>query len=198
MRVSLCLAGVAVLLVSGGCGQVGSPASPTPLASREPSALTQAGSKQVQPATALGVAAARPREVTFSGRIEGTFSVAGAPPVISVHLEATGNGTHVGRFELVSDHVVSFITLMGEGGATLTTPNGDSVETDLKGVATPAGPGQFDIEETLEIQEGTGTGRFAGASGSFTVQRSATSPDGVHGTTSGTFSGTIVLRGDRD
>ena len=118
--------------------------------------------------------------------------------MISVHLEATGNATHVGRFDLVSDHVVSFITLKGEGSASLTTPNGDSVETILDGDAKPTGPGQFDIEERLTIKPGTGTGRFAGASGILTIQRSAISPDGIQGTTSGTISGTIVLRGERD
>jgi hypothetical protein len=60
------------------------------------------------------------------------------------------------------------------------------------------GPGQLSIEETVTIREGTGTGRFTGASRSFKVWRIATSPDGVQGTTSGTFSGTIVLRGDGD
>ena len=198
MRVSLCVTGAAVLLISAGCGQAGSPASPAPLASREPSVLTPGSSRAPRATIAVGGATAHSREVTFAGRIEGTFSVEGAPPVISVHLEATGNGAHVGRFELVSDHVVSFITLMGEGSATLKMPNGDSVETVVKGVATPTGPGQFDIEETLEIKEGTGRGRFDGASGSFTVQRSAMSPDGIQGTTSGTFSGAVVLRGDRD
>jgi len=198
MRASLYVASTAVLLVSAGCGQAEIPTSPTALAPREASARAPESSQRPDPAAAVNSETSKPQEVTVAGRIEGTFSVAGEPPVISVHLEATGNATHVGRFDLVSDHVVSFITLMGEGSARLTTPNGDSVETDNDGVAKPTGPGQFDIEETLAIKQGTGTGRFAGASGTLTIQRSATSPDGIQGTTSGTISGTIVLRGDRD
>ena len=197
MRASLYVASTAVLLVSAGCGQAGIPTSPTPLASREASARAPEASQRLHQ-TAVNFEASMPREVAVTGRIEGSFSVAGEPPVISVHLEATGNATHVGRFNLVSDHVASFITLRGEGTTKLTTPNGDSIETHVDGVAMPTGPGQFDIDETLAIKQGTGTGRFAGASGILTIQRSATSPDGIQGTTSGTISGTIVLRGDPD
>ena len=198
MRAALFVASTAVLLVSAGCGQAGIPTSPTALASREVSAGASKSSQRLGPAAAVNSRASKPREVTVAGRIEGTFSVTGEPPVISVHLEAIGNATDVGRFDLVSDHVVSFITLKGEGTASLTTPNGDSVEAILDGEAMPTGPGQFDIEEMLAIKPETGTGRFAGASGTLRIQRSAISPNGIQGTTSGTISGTIVLHGDRD
>jgi hypothetical protein len=53
-----------------------------------------------------------------------------------------------------------------------------------------ATPGVFYIEETATITGGTG--RFAGASGSFTVERLF---DTVAGATSGSFDGSISTHG---
>lgn len=67
--------------------------------------------------------------------------------------------------------------------------NGDSLFAESSGQATETGtPGVVTIVENHTITGGTG--RFAGASGSYTVERVLNQAMGV---TSGTSSGTIVL-----
>ena len=74
------------------------------------------------------------------------------------------------------------------GSYEFTAANGDTVTADFTGQATPtATPGVLYIEETATITGGTG--RFAGATGSFISERLF---DTVAGTTNGSFEGTIA------
>jgi len=50
------------------------------------------------------------------------------------------------------------------------------------------------ITEHATIDPNRSTGRFAGAEGTFTVERLADAATGVGGLTSGTFEGTVRLR----
>jgi hypothetical protein len=69
--------------------------------------------------------------------------------------------------------------------------NGDTLTASFRGKATPtAKPGVLAIVETATITGGTG--RFAGATGSFTVVRLFNT---VIGTTAGSFTGTISSPG---
>jgi hypothetical protein len=80
------------------------------------------------------------------------------------------------------------------GSYEFTAANGDTVYAEFTGIATPtAVPGVLYIEETATITGGTG--RFAGATGSFTAERLY---DMVAGTTIGSFEGTIALGDDED
>ena len=105
---------------------------------------------------------------------------------------ATGTGTHVGQFSLTN--VVTLSASGGTGTGHWIAANGDSIDTTFVASAVP-GPVVFKITEIHTITGGTG--RFAGAQGSFTVHRThvvALSDDGTH-VTFGSFDGTITSPG---
>jgi len=97
---------------------------------------------------------------------------------------ATGQATHLGRFTVAFPHTVNFVTRAGVGTFTFTAANGDTLTADFTGQAQP-GP-VVSIVEHATITGGTG--RFAGATGSFTVQRLF---DPANGTTTGSLEGSI-------
>jgi hypothetical protein len=127
--------------------------------------------------------------VPFKGRFEGTQIVTPlTPPLASVEASATGNATHVGRFTIELPHTVNFATRTAQGTCTLVAANGDVLIADFTGQAQ-GGP-IVSIVEHATITGGTG--RFAEATGSFTIERVF---DPVAGTTSGSFQGTISAPG---
>jgi hypothetical protein len=76
--------------------------------------------------------------------------------------------------------------------------NGDSFFSSGPGVGTDVGPNMGHVVETHTITGGTG--RFAGASGNLTIERLVTwiwNDTGGVGTSSGTFTGDIVLAEDK-
>ena len=95
----------------------------------------------------------------------------------------------MGRFTLEVPHIVNFATASGQGTFTFTAANGDTLTADFTGQAQTGAP-IIPIVEDATITGGTG--RFAGASGSFIVHRSF---DSVGGTTTGSFEGTISSPG---
>ena len=100
--------------------------------------------------------------------------------------EGTGNATHLGRY---TEHVVMQInipTLSSMGAATFTAANGDTLSASVDGQATRTGPTTLSIVEDYTITGGTG--RFADATGSFTLKSTL---DQVTGVSSGKFSGVI-------
>lgn len=104
-----------------------------------------------------------------------------------VVVEATGTATQLGRFEVTVPHYVDLLTRTAAGHYEFTAANGDKVYAEFTGLASPtATPGVISIVETATIKGGTG--RFAGASGSFVVERLY---DRIAGTTTGSFEGTI-------
>src|SRR6266404_2910349 len=131
-------------------------------------------------------------QVPFKGSFEGDVTVTPlAPPFLSVYVEATGNATQLGQFTLDIPHVVNRANLTAVGTYEFTAANGDTVIAEFTGIATPtAVPGVLYIEETATIIGGTG--RFAGATGSFLSERLY---DRVAGTTIGSFEGTISSPG---
>ena len=132
----------------------------------------------------------------FKGSLAGefTFEPQGAPPTSAdVTLKATGVGSHVGRFRLVAPHKVNLATVpaQGEGSFELIAANGDTLTGGLQGLGTlTAPPDGFTIVETYTITGGTG--RFAGATGRFTAERSVNLTTLV---TTGSFEGTISSPG---
>ena len=139
--------------LAAGCSQPGSPTSPTSVASSAQVATTPGAATFAADASS----AAATKAVPFKGRLEGTYAGSGEPPLVSVHVEAQGNATHLGRFTFDSQHVVNFVDLTGAGTAELTAANGDKLMTNLTGIATPQDtPGVFFIVETLTITGGTG------------------------------------------
>ena len=141
------------------------------------------------PALAGPVAAGE--QVPFKGRLGGDVTVTPlAPPFLQVDVEAMGKATQLGQFTLDIPHVVNRANGTAVGSYEFTAANGDKVYAEFTGIATPtATPGVLYIEETATITGGTG--RFAGATGSFTSERLY---DTIAGTTVGSFEGTISSR----
>jgi hypothetical protein len=131
-------------------------------------------------------------QVPFKGRLEGIVTRTPlAPPFVAVLVEGAGNATHLGRFTFAFPHIVNTVTRTGVGAYHFVAANGDTLSADVSGLATPtATPGVLSIVETATITGGTG--RFAGATGGFTIARLF---DTVTGTTVGSFNGTISSPG---
>ena len=182
MRASLTSVGVVGVALFVGCGQPVSPTRPTSLSSASPSITSDAN------ATVAGLST--DREVPFKGRLEGAATVTPqTPPFLAVSLEGTGNATHLGRFTVEIPHVVNAANMTSTGTYRFTAANGDTVTAGFTGQAT-ATAGVLSVVETATITGGTG--RFAGATGSFTAERSVNQATGL---TSGSFEGTISSPG---
>jgi hypothetical protein len=117
------------------------------------------------------------------------------PPRFFDVFEVTGQATHMGRFELVIETVVDFGTRppTGAGILTITAANGDTLVADITGFSALVEPGLVLITEHAIIDPERSTGRFAGATGTFTVERLADAATGVTGVTAGSFEGSISL-----
>src|SRR5262245_27440840 len=132
-----------------------------------------------------------PAQVTFKGSLEGTVTRTPSGSVVLADIDATGTATHLGQFTLAIPAVVDPVARTAVGTYEFTAANGDMVRAEFTGQATPtATPGVLSIVETATITGGTG--RFAGATGSFTAQRLF---DSVASTTVGSFTGTISAPG---
>jgi hypothetical protein len=130
--------------------------------------------------------------VPFKGSLEGVVTTRPLnPPYVSALVKATGNATVLGQFALAIPHIVNRANMTATGTYQFVAANGDTLTASFSGRATPtATRGVLAIVETATITGGTG--RFAGASGSFTVGRLFNT---VAGTTSGSFNGTISTPG---
>jgi len=142
----------------------------------------------VGPATAQNM-------VPFKGSIQGheIDTPHGGPPptTLSVEGNVAGNGTHVGQFSFTYQLTVTLPIGTAIGSARLTAANGDIIYTTIAGLSElTATPGVVSITEVNTITGGTG--RFAGAQGSFTVERLVEQSTGA---TSGIFHGTISSTG---
>jgi hypothetical protein len=166
MKSSHLAVGVVICALCTGCSQSVSPTSPT---------RSLAGSSGQLVA-----------EAPLRGQFDGTVTVTPLdPPFGQVNVSATGQATHLGRFAIEIPHVVNFATSTATGTMTLTAANGDTLTASFTGQAQVAGS-LVTIVETATVTGGTG--RFADATGSFTVNRLF---DRSAGTTHGTLDGTI-------
>jgi len=131
-------------------------------------------------------------EVPLTGSLQGdVVHTAVSPTVDSVVITAAGNVAQLGRAAITSTHLVDRVARTAVGTYEFTAANGDTVRADFVGRAMPSGtPGVLAIVENATITGGTG--RFEGATGSFTVERLY---DQVAGTTVGTIEGSISSPG---
>jgi hypothetical protein len=128
-------------------------------------------------------------EKPFRGSIQAVETLDVQFPTLFSHGSGTGQATHLGRFAVTYEFEINIPAATGTGPAHFVAANGDSVLTEVTGQAYPtADPDLSFIVETHTITGGTG--RFAGATGSFTVERVINLVTGV---TSGSFNGTIVI-----
>ena len=95
------------------------------------------------------------------------------PDLPIIHVTATGSGeaTQLGRFTVSYQVDVNVQTGAGTGlSAEFVAANGDGLFAEGSGQASPTEPpGTLNIVENYTIT--CGTGRFANASGTFTVER---------------------------
>ena len=133
-------------------------------------------------------------QVPFKGSLAGLVTHAPDPPFDFVLVEGEGKGTHLGNFTFAAPHLVNTLTRTAVGSYEFTAANGDTLSAEFTGQATPTSTsGVISIVESATIT--SGTGRFAGATGSFTVERLF---DRIADTTSGSFEGTLCLPDDED
>ena len=102
---------------------------------------------------------------------------------------ATGEATHLGRFTVTYEVQINVLTGVGVGPNHFIAANGDSLFTELIGHGYPTE--NPDVVLIVNVHSITGgTGRFAGATGSFTEERLLNLVTGI---SSGSFEGTIVI-----
>ena len=94
------------------------------------------------------------------------------PPFVFDVFEIMGNATQLGQFELVIEVVVNFGVwpVTGEGTLTFIAANGDKLVANGTGSSALIEPGLVLITEHAIIDPDRSTGRFAGATGTFTSQ----------------------------
>ena len=122
---------------------------------------------------------------------KGLYTIAfPSPSVLTVAGTGTGNASYFGQFTFDYDEIVDLATGVGTGTYALTAANGDTLSADWIGGGFPtADPTVIRIVEDATITGGTG--RFANASGSFTVERLFSF---VTNSGDGSIEGTIRLR----
>ena len=176
-----------VALLCVGCSDCGSPAGPSSVRADSLPTNSAAGQAASQGASVSPTPAAA--TVPFKGTLEGSQTTTPLePPLAFSVVSATGTATLLGRFTLEIPHTVNFATATGDGTYTFTAANGDTLTADFTGEAQ-VGP-IISIVEHATITGGTG--RFAGAAGTFTAHRL---DDPVNATTTGSFDGTISAPG---
>ena len=128
------------------------------------------------------------KQVPFRGRLEGLATATPlTPPFVAVTLEGEGHATQLGHFDVSSSIVANEADGTAVGTYEFTAANGDTLTADYTENITPTDvPGVFSDVITATITGGTG--RFAGATGSFVSDRVA---DHVTGIVSDSFEGTI-------
>ena len=128
-------------------------------------------------------------EKLLKGSFEAVETHEFGPGIMFVDATGVGNATHLGLFTYDLQAEVSLPSLAASASAALIAANGDRIFGEGSGQGTPAGaPNMVSIVETYTITGGTG--RFAGATGNFTVERLL---DRATLVSSGTISGTIVI-----
>lgn len=148
---------------------------------------------------ALAGPASAEEGVPFKGVIEGTedftFQI-GDPSGVDLLIDGSGAGntTHLGAFSATWHGDITFgpPSTLQPVKRTFVAANGDELYAAGLGTGTMPDPDQFVVTDFVITG---GTGRFEGATGSFTVERTVfnVSPPFTGLETVGTFDGTIIL-----
>jgi len=132
------------------------------------------------------VVSAGAAQTPFKGTVSAVETAVVVPPTASLTRNGTGTATYLGKY---TEHIVMTIdlpTMSSTGAATFTAANGDTLTATVVGQATRTGPTMLSIVEVYTITGGTG--RFGGATGTFTLESTVEQTTGV---SSGTLSGVI-------
>lgn len=139
--------------------------------------------------TSLADPAAAGKSVPLKGSVQAVESYDIQFPTMFVDTIGSGNATHLGRFTVTWEFTVNLLNGAGIGSAHFIAANGDSLFTESLGQGdSTETPGVNRVVEAHTIKGGTG--RFAGATGSFTLERLVNLATGV---TAGSFEGTIAF-----
>jgi len=138
--------------------------------------------------SATGLQAQAGTELPFQGSFtRESFAVFEPPITLVITGTQTGMATHLGQFTATSVDRVNTTNNTATGTLNFTAANGDSLLTTTNG-------GQTESDVTLNARIVGGTGRFAGATGTFTVHITETIDFVTNTATgSGAFEGTINL-----
>jgi len=185
MHASFVVVGFAVVGLCAGCSQPGSPTSPTSTQSSTTAVPITADTARTVANPGIAKPAAQEHAVPFKGNFEGvvTIHVDSPNPYMWWTMSGGGNATQLGRFTVqVTSRLSLGPGLINAGLYTFTAANGDTLNAFF---------GQVDSDPPRTIESATilgGSGRFAGASGTFTITRVY---DPIAGTTAGSFEGSI-------
>ena len=141
---------------------------------------------------ALALPAAAQTQVPFKGALQGRETQGpGLPGTILADGSVTGIASQLGRFTMTYHATVNETNGAALGTGQFVAANGDTISYtfEAENVLIDA-EGTADIVEMCKITGGTG--RFAGAKGSFRLERLLNT---VTGDTSGSFQGTITSPG---
>jgi hypothetical protein len=107
-----------------------------------------------------------PFKGTWSGR---TISATPSEnsPIVSIVAAGGGQFTHLGRSTMVSPHTTNVVNGETIGDQIFTAANGDTLTAHCAGFGLPA-PDFSSVDGVLDCHVIGGTGRFAGATGSYT------------------------------
>jgi hypothetical protein len=132
------------------------------------------------------VVSAGAAQTPFKGTVHAVETAVVVPPTASITRDGTGTAAYLGKY---TEHIVMTIdlpTMSSTGAATFTAANGDTLTATVVGQATRTGATMLSIVEVYSITGGTG--RFADATGRFTLEGTVEQTTGI---SSGTFSGVI-------
>ena len=134
--------------------------------------------------------AADVQPVPFKGAIQAIETQEIIPPTMYVNGAGSGKATLLGLFKYRYSVQVNLETRTGSGlTGTFTAANGDRLYAEGSGQGGPSGiPDTNKITETFAITGGTG--RFAGASGSFVMVRLVNT---ITGKVTGKFEGSVEM-----
>ena len=133
------------------------------------------------------------QRVPFKGSLAAVETDAVQGGTLVVDGSGVGKATHLGRYTITFHVDVNLGTFIGVGTVTFIAANGDTLSASLIGQAAPTPDPNISMLEEVATITG-GTGRFAGATGNFTIERVLNLSTGI---SSGSFSGTISNPGSR-
>ena len=139
--------------------------------------------------TVFAAPTASGQQLLFKGSLQAVETHVVTFPTFTLDATGSGNATQLGLYTMSFQGQVFIPTLSGTTSAILVAADGSSLYADGVGQGTATeNPDFVSIVEMYTITGGTG--RFAGASGSFTVERLIQRSTSI---SSGTISGTIVM-----
>jgi len=138
----------------------------------------------------LALSASSQQQVPLKGTLQGhDADIAFTDTSVTVETNGTGISTLMGQFSFHLLNTVDFLTSTSTGNAQFVAANGDSFNATVMGAGEQVGE-LISITEIYTITGGTG--RFANARGSFTVERLASPTTFL---TSGSFHGVMTNPG---